>query len=168
MWQKVVPLVDLALSSKHTIYILCFLFQKQFTGEKIFVTSLSPVFHTGFIWIDPLNWANGWSWCLKFILIVPPYALSLSSDDSNKKRAHSERPPFALVNIFCHRWQHFFATKKGWGLDPWGYLQNPFHILRVRHSYAYFETTIFQICSAVFPKKCHLSILAFHKYYIID
>ena len=85
-----------------------------------------------------------------------------------KKRAHSERPPFALVNIFCHRWQHFFATKKGWGLDPWGYLQNPFHILRVRHSYAYFETTIFQICSAVFPKKCHLSILAFHKYYIID
>ena len=51
-------------------------------------------------------------------------------------------------------------------MDPWGYMQNPFHRLRVRHSYAYFEATIFQICSAVFLKKCHLSILAFHKYHI--
>ena len=70
------------------------------------------------------------------------------------------------VHFSPTRWQHFFATKKGWGVHPWGYLQNPFHRLRVRHSYAYFETTIFQICSAVFPKKWELSILAFHKYYI--
>ena len=53
-------------------------------------------------------------------------------------------------------------------MDPWGYMQNPFHRLRVRHSYAYFETTIFQMCLAIFLKKCHLSILAFHKYYIIE
>ena len=85
-----------------------------------------------------------------------------------QKRAHSERPPFALVHIFGHRWQHFFATKKGWGVHPRGYLQNPFHRLRVRHSYAYFEATIFKICSAVVLKKHQLSILPFHKYYTID
>ena len=59
-------------------------------------------------------------------------------------------------------------TLKAWGGDPWGCMQNPIHRKRVRHSYFESDTKIFQICSAVFSKKCQLSILGTHKYNIID
>ena len=59
-------------------------------------------------------------------------------------------------------------TLKAWGGDPWGCMQNPIHRKRVRHSYFESDTKIFQICSAVFSKKCQLSILGTNKYSIID
>ena len=54
-------------------------------------------------------------------------------------------------------------TLKAWGGDLWGCMQNPIHRKRVES-----DTNIFQTCSAVFSKKCHLSILGTHKYSIID
>ena len=47
-------------------------------------------------------------------------------------------------------------------------MQNLRTWLRVRHSYFQSDTKNFPIRSAVFLKKCYMSILAFHKYYIID
>ena len=41
--------------------------------------------------------------------------------------ASNEFAPFLEVHIFAVRGQHFFATKNGWGREPWGYMQNPIH-----------------------------------------
>ena len=66
------------------------------------------------------------------------------------------------------RWQHFFATKDGWGRYPWGYLQNPKTSRRVGHPSLVTDTNILDICLANSSQTYEESIFPFHSYYTVN
>ena len=62
--------------------------------------------------------------------------------------------------------QQLFEDFFSWGREHLGQRQNPIHIRRVGYPYFESDIKIFQFCSTILLKRCDMSILAFHEYYI--